>query len=94
MVYSKIVSRLYDTRILIIFFIKGMMTKESYVGIVLSVIQKFSYSEYGIIVKLILSIDRRNTLEEAMETVNLAIKYKNRGVVGVDLCGDPSVSYF
>ncbi|CAB4394543.1 adenosine deaminase-like protein-like protein [Rhizophagus irregularis] len=68
----------------------GMMTKESYVGIVLSVIQKFSYSEHGIIVKLILSIDRRNTLEEAMETVNLAIKYKNRGVVGVDLCGDPS----
>ncbi|RIA91822.1 hypothetical protein C1645_766641 [Glomus cerebriforme] len=68
---------------------KDGMTKESYVGIVTSVIQKFSYPEHGIIVKLILSIDRRNTLEEAMETVNLAIKYKNKGVVGVDLCGDP-----
>jgi adenosine deaminase len=67
------------------------MTKEFYVDIVTSVIQKFSYSEHGIIVKLILSIDRRNTLEEAIETVNLAVRYKSRGVVGVDLCGDPSI---
>ncbi|CAI2170803.1 3278_t:CDS:2 [Funneliformis geosporum] len=69
---------------------KNGMTKESYVCVVTSVIQKFSYSEHGIIVKLILSVDRRNTLEEAMETVNLAIRYKNKGIVGVDLCGDTS----
>lgn len=39
---------------------------------------------------LILSIDRRNTLREALEVVDLALKYRNHGVVGVDLCGDPS----
>ena len=40
--------------------------------------------------RLILSIDRRNSVEEAMEAVELAVKYQSRGVVGVDLCGDPS----
>lgn len=39
---------------------------------------------------LILSIDRRNTVAQAMETVDLAIKFKERGIVGVDLCGDPT----
>lgn len=39
---------------------------------------------------LILSVDRRNTLAEAQEVVDLAIKYKSAGVVAVDLCGDPA----
>lgn len=47
-----------------------------------------------IIVKLILSVDRRNTLDEAMETVDLAIKYKNHGVLAVDLCGDVHAGSF
>jgi adenosine deaminase len=39
---------------------------------------------------LIVSVDRRNTVAEAEEAVDLAIKYQPEGVVGVDLCGDPA----
>ncbi|MCJ1436303.1 hypothetical protein MMC27_005681 [Xylographa pallens] len=38
---------------------------------------------------LILSIDRKDTADQAMQTVDLAIKHKPRGVVGIDLCGNP-----
>jgi adenosine deaminase len=41
--------------------------------------------------KLILSIDRRNDLATALEVVDLAHKYRSKGVVGIDLCGDPAV---
>ncbi|PBP27824.1 hypothetical protein BUE80_DR001136 [Diplocarpon rosae] len=40
---------------------------------------------------LILSIDRRNDAATALEVVSLAVKYRARGVVGIDLCGDPAV---
>ncbi|KAH8668362.1 hypothetical protein BX600DRAFT_496449 [Xylariales sp. PMI_506] len=40
--------------------------------------------------RLILSVDRRNTLAEAREVVALAAQFRARGVVGVDLCGDPA----
>lgn len=40
---------------------------------------------------LILSIDRRNDPSTALEVVDLAIKYRSKGVVGLDLCGDPAV---
>ncbi|KAL1628087.1 hypothetical protein SLS56_006017 [Neofusicoccum ribis] len=39
---------------------------------------------------LILSVDRRNTLIEAEEVVSLALSLQSKGVVGVDLCGDPA----
>lgn len=40
---------------------------------------------------LILSIDRRNTPAQALETVALAQHFRGaRGVVGIDLCGDPT----
>ncbi|CAA0826528.1 adenosine/AMP deaminase family protein [Striga hermonthica] len=44
-----------------------------------------------IFVRLLLSIDRRETAEAAMETVNLALEMRNRGVVGIDLSGNPLV---
>lgn len=64
------------------------ISKSDYVSIVLDCIDSFgkgSMSTY-----LILSIDRRSSVLEAMEVVDLAIKYQSRGVIAVDLCGDPS----
>ncbi|KAL1196383.1 N6-mAMP deaminase [Cardamine amara subsp. amara] len=44
-----------------------------------------------IYVRLLLSIDRRETTESAMETVKLALDMKDVGVVGIDLSGNPLV---
>ena len=65
------------------------MSKDQYVTTILSCIDNFPDRDV-MATYLILSIDRRNSREEAMEVVDLAIKYQSRGVVGVDLCGDPS----
>lgn len=45
----------------------------------------------AILVRLLLSIDRRQGTEDALDTVRLAASLKARGVVGVDLSGNPSV---
>ena len=65
------------------------ISKDEYVRITLDCIRDFAERD-AMPTYLILSIDRRNTAVQAMETVDLAIKYRSRGVVGVDLCGDPS----
>lgn len=65
------------------------MSKEEYIATILSCIENFEGGN-AMPTYLILSIDRRNTPEEAMEVVNLAIQYRSKGVLGVDLCGDPS----
>ncbi|CAL0309072.1 unnamed protein product [Lupinus luteus] len=44
-----------------------------------------------IFVRLLLSIDRRETTEAAMETVKLALEMRQYGVVGIDLSGNPSI---
>uniref|UniRef100_A0ACD5YCK5 Uncharacterized protein n=1 Tax=Avena sativa TaxID=4498 RepID=A0ACD5YCK5_AVESA len=44
-----------------------------------------------IYVRLLLSIDRRETTSAALDTVNLAIEMKDQGVVGIDLSGNPVV---
>uniref|UniRef100_A0ACD5Z162 Uncharacterized protein n=1 Tax=Avena sativa TaxID=4498 RepID=A0ACD5Z162_AVESA len=44
-----------------------------------------------IYVKLLLSIDRRETTSAALDTVNLAIEMKDQGVVGIDLSGNPAI---
>lgn len=63
------------------------MTKDVYVQTVLDAIAK--HGKKVMSTYIILSIDRRNTVEQAMETVKLAKKYQDQGVVGVDLCGNP-----
>ena len=65
------------------------MSKEEYITTVLSCIQDFPDSSI-MPTYIILSVDRRNSLEEAIQVVDLAIQYRSRGIVGVDLCGDPS----
>ncbi|ORY03702.1 Metallo-dependent hydrolase [Basidiobolus meristosporus CBS 931.73] len=69
------------------------MSKRDYIDAILEVIEELSSPDY-IIVKLIVSIDRRHTIEMAMETAQLAVEYKEKGVVGVDVCGDPSKGEF
>ncbi|KAG9522941.1 Metallo-dependent hydrolase, partial [Aureobasidium melanogenum] len=76
------------------------MSKEDYVTTVLKAMDDFKGSVKENIAgappydklhaKLILSIDRKNTLEEAFEVVRLALKYRHLGIVGVDLCGNPA----
>jgi adenosine deaminase len=67
--------------------VPGGMTKDEYVSTVLDCIDEFGTQDMP--TYLILSVDRRNTPEQALEAVDLAVKYKHRGVVGVDLCGNP-----
>ncbi|KXH25167.1 adenosine deaminase [Colletotrichum simmondsii] len=65
-----------------------------YVAIILSAIDAFETSHRdnpnAMRTRLILSIDRRHTPSQAHETVRLAASFRDRGVVGVDLCGDPA----
>ena len=65
------------------------MSKRSYVETILECIEDFEHKQ-SMPTRLILSVDRRNTIEEALEVVDLALELHNRDVVGVDLCGDPS----
>jgi adenosine deaminase len=67
------------------------INKDTYVITVLECLKEFNeHEDTQLHSKLILSIDRRMSDIEADEIVNLAIRYSHDGVVGVDLCGDPS----
>jgi adenosine deaminase len=67
------------------------LTKDDYVKTVLDIINTHNNDKNNTMrAFLILSIDRRNTIAEAEEVVDLAIKYHTSGVVAADLCGDPA----
>ncbi|CZS99343.1 probable adenosine deaminase [Rhynchosporium graminicola] len=68
------------------------ITKDDYIRTILTCINTHSLTP-GTTMKtnLIISIDRRNTLATALAVVSLALKYRSSGVVGIDLCGDPSI---
>lgn len=61
------------------------LTSDDYVRHILDCISSFNVKSTSMKTHLILSIDRRNTPETAMQVVNLAHKYQSRGVVGIDL---------
>lgn len=65
------------------------VSKNEYIDLVLDCIENFDQKD-KMSTCLILSIDRRNTLEQAIEVVDLALTFRDRGIVGIDLCGDPS----
>ncbi|KAI1414633.1 Metallo-dependent hydrolase [Hypoxylon sp. FL1857] len=66
------------------------LDKAGYVSAVLHAISAAQREVPTLHTRLILSIDRRNTLEEAREAVALAKQFQDQGVVAIDLCGDPT----
>jgi adenosine deaminase len=66
------------------------VSKELYIETILDCLEKCNSSNV-MKTNLILSIDRRNDIATAMSVVDLAVTYRSRGVVGIDLCGDPAV---
>ena len=66
------------------------LSKDQYVATVLDCINAFNSEDSVMTTKLILGIDRKNTAQEAMALVDLAIMNHENGVVGVDLCGNPT----
>lgn len=66
------------------------LSKSGYVRAILDAIRDFEAQDPRLRTKLILSVDRRNSLAEAMEVVELVREFRGEGVVGIDLCGDPA----
>ncbi|XP_043279133.1 adenosine deaminase-like protein [Venturia canescens] len=73
--------------------VEGKMTKMQYVNAIISGIQASAIKCPNIIVKLLISLDRKDPYEVARENAELAIslhtKYPNY-IVGIDLSGDPT----
>ncbi|KAK1307927.1 hypothetical protein QJS10_CPA09g01225 [Acorus calamus] len=56
-----------------------------------TIVDSFRTNTKKIYVRLLLSIDRRETTAAAVETVELASEMKDSGVVGIDLSGNPCI---
>lgn len=65
------------------------LTLDAYVATLLSTISAFEAEHPRLHTRLILSVDRRHTPEQAASVLRLALEHRERGVVGLDLCGDP-----
>ncbi|KAH9823434.1 hypothetical protein DFH28DRAFT_947197 [Melampsora americana] len=63
------------------------MDKAQYLDIVLQAIE--SYDQRNMRVRLLVSVDWRHTADEALTIIELAQKARERGIVGIDVCGDP-----
>ncbi|KAF7542955.1 hypothetical protein G7Z17_g11136 [Cylindrodendrum hubeiense] len=67
-----------------------LLTAEAYVSVLLSTIATFELENPQLHTRLILSVDRRHTPTMAASTLALALAHSHEGVVGLDLCGDPT----
>lgn len=72
------------------------ISKRNYIETVLSAKDSFynQNPQARIQVRFLLSIDRRESTEDAIETVRLAIDHQSKGIVGIDLSGDPLLGTF
>lgn len=69
------------------------ISAETYINILLKAIGEFETSHPQMHTRLILSIDRRHSIETAESVLDLATRLHETngcGVVGLDLCGDPT----
>lgn len=66
------------------------MTRKGYLEAVLDELEKYTPETAA----LLISIDRRMSIEDVRECMDLAISLKHQGrrVVGIDLCGNPLVN--
>lgn len=69
-----------------------LISAEQYISILLDTITAFEAENPKLHTRLILSIDRRHTPETASSILSLALKHQHAGVVGLDLCGDPTAN--
>ncbi|KAH7000284.1 hypothetical protein EDB80DRAFT_723615 [Ilyonectria destructans] len=67
-----------------------VLTAEAYVSVLLSTITAFEAEHPQLHIRLILAVDRRHTPTTAAATLALALAHRHQGVVGLDLCGDPT----
>ncbi|KAI1008938.1 hypothetical protein LB504_001778 [Fusarium proliferatum] len=66
------------------------LSAEQYISTLLDTISSFESQNSHLHTRLILAVDRRHTPEQAASTLELALRYREQGVVGLDLCGDPT----
>jgi adenosine deaminase len=71
-------------------FDNGRISSSDYIEAILEIMKEY---EEKISSRLILSIDRTQTFEQAMETLKLA-EHDRRYIVGLDLSGDPNIKSF
>ncbi|KAG0150061.1 hypothetical protein CROQUDRAFT_88334 [Cronartium quercuum f. sp. fusiforme G11] len=68
----------------------SFMNMEEYLEAVLGVIEAFDQEK--MLIRLILSVDWKHQQHEALSIVDLGARFRNRGVVGIDVCGNPILS--
>ncbi|KAL8703723.1 MAG: hypothetical protein Q9201_003096 [Fulgogasparrea decipioides] len=68
----------------------GGFSAEEYIATILACISTHNQQQNAMRTFLILSVDRKHSGHDVANIIDIAIKYRNSGIVGVDLCGDPS----